>query len=101
MKNFLLVLSVVSTLFISSTSFAYDRGDTVYTCHWNQDGFLWLGGRYHACKAIITEKIGSGNYRIEYLSNCQGYSSGESKITTGGGLFDRSSINRQPLYITG
>ena len=71
--------------------YGYERGDTVYTCHWNQDGFMWLGGRYHACTHIVLEKIGS-RYRIESLNSCQGYSSGERRLVSGNSLFSSSSI---------
>ena len=53
MKNFLLIVIAFGALTTSVS--ALERGDTVYTCHWNQDGFMWLGGRYHACTHIILE----------------------------------------------
>lgn len=89
MKKLVFVLGVMTLL--STSSFSYDRGDTVYTCHWNQDGFLWLGGRYHACEHMILEKIGS-RYRIESLESCQGYYSGEKNLISSDSLFSSSAI---------
>ncbi len=90
MKKF--VFGFLAFVAMNISANAFERGDTVYTCHWNQDGFMWLGGRYHACTHIILEKIGS-RYRIESLSNCQGYSSGETKLIEENSLFESSAID--------
>ena len=86
-------LTLVGMLFVFSvTSYAESRGDTVYTCHWHRDGWMWTSGSYTACTYIVLEEVGSNNYRIEALDSCEGHYKGDTQITEGKYLFSASSI---------
>lgn len=91
MKKMLFGLVTLSA--IITFAFAYSKGDTVYTCHWEQDGWMWLGGHEYACPYIVLEKLGS-RYRVEALEDyCDtGVSEGDVKIMDSGYLFSPDAV---------
>ena len=91
MRNFVKLIFI--TLLIGSFSVqAESVGDTVYTCHYHRDGWMWTSGSYTGCEAIVTEKIGSRKFRIEYIRRCENFSEGQSKITSSNALFPPAAI---------
>lgn len=91
MKKLLIGLIVLSS--VVTFSYAYEKGDTVYTCHWEQDGFMWLGGHEYGCPYVILEKLGS-RYRVEALeSYCDtGYNEGDTRIIDSTYLFSQDAV---------
>ena len=88
-KIFFAIIAFASLL---TFVYAYDRGDTVYTCHYHQDGWMWTSGSYTACEYVILEEIGNSRYRIEALDQCEGHYEGDTRIVSSNSLFSSSAI---------
>lgn len=72
---------------------AYAVGDTVFTCKYHQDGFMWTSGSYTGCKAIVTQVLGS-SFRIEYTQDCDGNYRNQPRILDASYLVPWSGVEK-------